>query len=379
MSRAVDTCPNCGALVTPQLSRCRQCKHYLHGTQFEGFLFEHLLPARFAASPGTGIFLIANVLYYVLMSVLAGFQNALGFSGYSRIQLGALFGPGIWEGEYWRFVTSMLAHGDLIHLAFNLYALTVVGPLIEELFDRKKMMLVYLVSGILSMVASYVFHVEISGGLGNSVGASGAVSGLIGACLIGARRRGPDGRQVAQVMLRWTVYMAIFGFLVSGIDNAAHAGGWLVGAGLAAVIPLGIVQKRSVQMALSFAVLGLLGAVVLSVGLMLAQARGMPLSFERSAYPGRLFFFTYRPPVDWDVSDEAMAFQDCQSRLKRLYAPEDGTEPTTPQQAVTQCRIATRAVPVHQSYQLLAAAYEAANDPNRAEEALRIAHRLGRR
>ena len=379
MRAPVDTCPNCGALVTPQLARCRQCKRYLHGTQVEGFLLEHLLPARLAAAPGTGVFFLAIILYYVLMALLAGFDSAVGFGSFSLTQLGSLWAPAIWEGELWRFFTSMLAHGDLLHLAFNLYALTIVGPLIEELFDRKKMMLIYLVSGVLSMVTSHTFSVEVLAQLNNSVGASGAISGLIGACLIGARRRGPDGRQVAQIMLRWTAYMAIIGFL-PGIDNAAHAGGWLVGAGLAAITPLGITQSRPVHLGLSLTILGLLSAVLVSVGLMLAQARGVPLSFERTRSPGHLLFFTLREPVEWDVSDERIAIQDCETQVKALRKHDRPGTPKSTHQAISQCRVATRAAPsphyMAHSYRLLAEAYERGGQPKHAEKAYRIAMRL---
>lgn len=379
MKTPVDTCPKCGALVTPQLARCRQCQQYLHGTQIEGFLFEHLLPARLTAAPGTGVFFLVIILYYILTTVLGGFHQAAGFTPYTLIQLGSLFGPAIREGEYWRFGTSMLAHGDLVHLAFNLYALTIVGPLIEELFDRKRMMLIFLLSGLLSMATSYVFYEEILGRLVNSVGASGAVSGLIGACLVGARRRGPEGRQVAQVMLRWTAYMAVFGFLVKGIDNAAHVGGWLVGAGLAAAMPLGIVQKRRTHMALSIGLLGLLAVLLASVGLMLTSVRGVPLSFERSASPGRLLFFTYRAPVDPRLSDELMAFHDCRDAVTARHTPDARRNPNADAKAVLQCRIASRAWPSPQAFQLLAAAHEKAGDPERASTAMRTAGRLARR
>lgn len=375
MTRDVTTCPKCGALISPNLARCRQCKHYLHGTQVEGFLLEHLLPQKLAAAPGSGIFFLLIIGYYALMVMFAGIDSAPGFSAFSTRQLGSTWAPGIWEGQYWRLVTSMFAHGGVVHLAFNLYALTIVGPLIEQLWDRKKMMVVFLVAGILSMTVSHFFYTEVMGAAYHgSVGASGAISGLIGACFVGAKRRGPDGRQVANVMLQWTAYMAIMGFAIGGIDNAAHVSGWLFGAGLAAVIPLGITKTVAMQRVLSVFVLGLLALCGLCVALMLLNLRGFPASLDRDAYPRNVFFFQYADGKEWEHSSQYTAAQDCRKVLDELT---DGAPITDDR--IYRCELAVRAHPSEGMYFALAALHERRGDAARAAKLRHVVDELRRR
>ncbi len=204
----VNSCPKCGAMIVPQLARCRQCKTYLHGTGVEAFLFEQLLPAQVQRSPGTATIGLLIFLYYGLMVALAGPDSIIGFSRFTLEQLGAVHGPSIMLGQWWRFVTSVFGHHDLLHLALNLWSLIAVGDLVERIFDKKKMMLIYLVSGVGSMIISYFWYVYATGRPAIvSAGASGAVCGLIGAAWFGARKMGSKGKEIERAMKRWSVLM----------------------------------------------------------------------------------------------------------------------------------------------------------------------------
>ncbi|MCA9556856.1 MAG: rhomboid family intramembrane serine protease, partial [Myxococcales bacterium] len=181
---------------------------------------------------------------------------------------------------------------------------TIAGPVVEEAFDRKKMMLLFGISGILSMAVSYVVYVELLGHtIHQSVGASGAISGLIGGSFVVARRMGPAGRQIEHAMWRWTVFMLVFGFVAPGVDNAAHVGGWLIGAGMALVMPVGLTQTVAAQRALSVATFGLLGLVIASVALMLMHLKGFPASLENDAEPITILGMVVKPGAEWDYSD----------------------------------------------------------------------------
>ena len=375
MTDGVDTCPKCGALITRNLARCRQCKTYLHGTQTEGFLLEHLLPPQLAASPGTGIFFLIIALYYVLMVVLAGFDSALGFSSYSLVQLGGAWSPGLYQGQYWRFVTSAFAHGGIVHIGFNLYALTIVGPLIEQAFDRKKMMLVYLAAAVLSMAFSHYVNTSWLGqGQRMSVGASGGVSGLIGACFVAAKRLGPPAQPLATAMLRWTAYMALWGFMLGGIDNAAHAGGWLIGGGLAALVPLGATRTVAANRALSVVVLAALLGVAACVALMLDAARGYPMALENDAQGQRVLVFTVSEGVEWKHSDQYQALVRCEDAAR---AVSPGAPPTDEQ--IHACELAARCAPQPALYHVLADLYAQRGDADRARTLRSVAARLGGR
>lgn len=368
----VDTCPKCGALISPNLPRCRQCGTYLHGTKLEGFIFESLLPKGLAASPGTGIIFLFVILYYLLMGVLAGPVSLIAMTPYNLDQLGSTSPPGIFLGQYWRFFTSMFGHHDLVHIAFNLYALTIAGPLVEELYDRKKMMIIYFVGGAFSMVISYIWHAEWMGyASGGSIGASGAVSALIGATLFGAVRLGPDGRFVKSVMIRWVIYMAAFGLIVAGIDNAAHAGGFLTGAALAYVTPLGNTKSVAAQKLLSVVMLVLVALVIGSTALMIDNLRGFPVSLEKDGYGRQILFFTIEEGTESDYSSQAKLFEDCAARVQRGDVSEE---------AAYACELATRAVP-HAAilYRALAHIVQAQGDEARAKKLVGVALRIERR
>jgi rhomboid protease GluP len=313
------TCPKCEALITPQLDYCRQCQTYLHGTAIEGWIFKNLLGGYMSGSPGTAVICILILLYYVLMSVLAGLDSFLGFTSFSLTQLGATHGPSILRGQYWRFMTSIFGHHDILHLAMNLWCLVTVGPLVEKIFDRKKMLILYLVAGSLSMVTSHIWYVLILGGPNTAVvsaGASGAVCGMIGAAWFGARRLGPAGKEVAGSMKRWAILMLVWGVFVPGINNAAHLGGFAFGAALSQFIPTGLTQSVKAQKILSVNVLGLLLGFFFCCGLMLTNLQGYPASFDDDMQPRSIFGQVYSDGAKPDYSAQARILRKCQELLR---------------------------------------------------------------
>ncbi len=155
--------------------------------------------------------------------------------GDSLMEAGANFGPAIRAGEYWRLVTSMFLHGGLVHLALNAWALFQLGSLFELLMGPSRMLLVYFASGIAGSLASAVFtHTP-------SVGASGAIFGLLGALIAFLlRRRGaltPQGKSILMQLVGWAVINVFFGFSTPGIDNSAHLGGCAAGLLFGFVLP----------------------------------------------------------------------------------------------------------------------------------------------
>jgi rhomboid protease GluP len=155
---------------------------------------------------------------------------------------GALVYQALWldkalvaAGEYWRLWTVTLVHGDIIHLAFNMYALWIVGPLVERWYGQIRFLVFYLACAATGSVASFVF-----GGAGVSVGASGAVFGMFGVLAAATWIHKPVDRYARGIAMQIGVLILInlaFGFANSGIDNAAHIGGLLGGLWLGAVIP----------------------------------------------------------------------------------------------------------------------------------------------
>lgn len=184
------------------------------------------------------ILLAINVLIYALTgllsllatgSLLAFFQPTAGV-----LSLGWKSNVLILNGEYWRFLTAMFLHGNLVHLFFNGYALFILGPETERIFGTPRFLAIYFLSGLAGGVASYAMSPS------PSVGASGAIFGLIGALAVffylARDILGDMGRRQLQAMVFIIVINLLIGFSAGGvIDNYAHVGG-LIGGALAGLV-----------------------------------------------------------------------------------------------------------------------------------------------
>ena len=138
------------------------------------------------------------------------------------------------DGEWWRLVTATVLHGGLVHLALNMWALWVAGTQVTRWFGNGQFLLIYWGSALAGSALSLHFSAQQA----VSVGASGAVFGVLGALLAGVvqhRDRVPKA-VVTQLLTSQGAFVAISlvqGFTRPGIDNAAHIGGLLAGAGMA--------------------------------------------------------------------------------------------------------------------------------------------------
>ncbi|GMA33102.1 rhomboid family intramembrane serine protease [Litorihabitans aurantiacus] len=140
----------------------------------------------------------------------------------------AFWGP-FAADEPWRFLTASVLHGGIWHLAFNMYALYLVGRDLERLLGRVRFLSLY----VLSALGGSVAYLLITGlDAAPTVGASGAVFGLFGAFAVMLRRFGRDSRQILVLI----GINAVIGFVLPGIAWQAHLGGLVVGAAIAAML-----------------------------------------------------------------------------------------------------------------------------------------------
>ena len=131
-------------------------------------------------------------------------------------------------GEWWRLVTSMFLHGGVLHLLFNMYGLYVAASIIEPMVGKRKMILLYMSSGVLASVASATWNEYTV-----SVGASGAIFGLFG-FLLALLSTSLFPSDIKMALLRgFAPYIALsLGLgLFMNFDNAAHLGGLFSGLG----------------------------------------------------------------------------------------------------------------------------------------------------
>jgi rhomboid protease GluP len=173
-------------------------------------------------------------LAYILIAINVALFLIVELTGSSTdhlhmINFGAKFNPLILNGEWWRFFTPMFLHFGLTHLVMNMISLYVLGPLVERLFGRIRFLIIYFISGIYGVLASFVFTDGVS------AGASGAIFGLFGALLFfGLIQKRFNVRIDLKQIIVLVLFNLGYGLLVPGIDNYAHLGG-LIGGFLIAV------------------------------------------------------------------------------------------------------------------------------------------------
>ncbi len=151
------------------------------------------------------------------------------------LQLSGFLDPRLWlkdnaaimAGEWWRLITPMLLHANLLHIGFNMYALSILGPELEVTYGNAGFLALYLVSGFTGNVASFLMTDS------PSLGASTAIFGLLAAQGIfyyrNRRVLGPGAQRAVRGIVQVAVINLIIG-LTPGIDNWGHVGGLMGGA-----------------------------------------------------------------------------------------------------------------------------------------------------
>ncbi len=238
---ATRMCTSCRALIPVSERLCPECGAVPGQRVTRGAtrVMENMLPGTMSVSSGI---LTANIALYAFSLLV---WNHLGSvlppdlrDGAWNVTLWALGGnvPGLLvQGEVWRLLSSVFLHGGALHLLFNSWALLAVGPLCEQIYGARRFATMYVLSGAGASLASAVWRAGSPWSV--SIGASGAIFGLIGiAAIWGWRRGGSVGQGIRAQMVQWAIYVLVLGFLFR-FDNAAHIGGMITGAALALVIP----------------------------------------------------------------------------------------------------------------------------------------------
>ncbi len=170
----------------------------------------------------TMVLIVINVLIYAYMTLSGKWEYI--------VNKYATYGPSIVHGkEYYRLITGAFLHANIIHLVFNCYSLYIIGTQIENFMGRWRYLVIYFVSIITASLLSIVLNNTAS------IGASGAIFGLMGALLyFGYHYRVYLGSVLKSQIIPLIILNLLIGFMNPGIDNFAHIGG-LVGGCLASV------------------------------------------------------------------------------------------------------------------------------------------------
>lgn len=178
----------------------------------------------------TYLLIALNVILYVI-PVLTNSYDVI-------INNLCVYGPLIKAGQYYRIITGAFLHGGILHLAFNCYALYVIGSQLESYLGKVRYLIIYLFSAVTASLFSMIFNSN------PSIGASGAIFGLMGALVyFGYHYRVYLGNVLKSQIIPLILFNLLIGALSTGIDNFAHIGG-LIG-GLLITSALGIKYKSS--------------------------------------------------------------------------------------------------------------------------------------
>lgn len=227
-------CPSCGKLNSVKAPVCFYCGRRNPGLWGFGPSITHLLGgmnfARIVTAVCTTAYIISLLLD--LRSALRprGVFDILAPSGTALDALG-MTGAYAWAlGRWWTLVTAIYLHGSLLHILFNLLWINQLAPAVEGLYGRSRLILIFTGAGVLGFVASNWVGVPFT------IGASGSIFGLLGAMVYYGRTRGGTfGVMVLRQYGQWALVLFVLGFLMAGVNNFAHAGGF-AGGYLAAMV-----------------------------------------------------------------------------------------------------------------------------------------------
>jgi rhomboid protease GluP len=217
-------------------------------------------------------------MYMMILAVNVGvylLQLAQGEAGMNSLEQmlrwGANVAPLTLTGDPRRLFTSMFLHAGLLHLALNMYMLYGVGAVAERTFGSVRFTLIYLLAGLFGGLLSALWYADRSAQLVVSVGASGALMGIAGACLAHwcvVDRKGQSQEALAMrgPLLQTIGLTLAMGFFLPVVDNAAHVGGVVAGAVLGALFALaGMLRHVGARALAGLAICGA-ALVVLAIG-----------------------------------------------------------------------------------------------------------------
>jgi membrane associated rhomboid family serine protease len=264
-------CSNCGRPIcpdcmtsTPVGMRCPECAG-------ERTQVRRVGSGGFAggAEPATYVLIGLNVIAFVAQ-VMAGGGGAASLEGGGElIRDGGLNAYAVdVQGEWWRVVTSGFLHAGPLHLLLNMFALYILGSLLEPAVGTARFIGIYVVSLLAGSCGALLLDPNEL-----TVGASGAVFGLMAGGFVMARRRGLE--DLASQIGLYVVINLVFTFSVPNISVGGHLGG-LAGGALAALVVAWFEQRRMRRpLAAELAVLGVL-AIAAAAGCLVAAASGVP-------------------------------------------------------------------------------------------------------
>ena len=281
-------CPRCMTAASVGF-QCPECVSEGHRTvrQARTIYGGKVRPNASRMGPVTTTLIVVNVVLFFATS--AGGLNFASGGGTSSLFVHlALIPPAVAHGQWYRLVTSMFLHFNVIHIAFNMYALFLIGPPLEAALGRVRYITLYFLAGIGGSILSLLNGPIVS----EAAGASGAIFGLFAAFYIVARRQ---GWQTNAIVLTIALNLVLSFSFSSEIDWRGHVGGLIIGGAVMAIlayVPRGP-QRNQIQ------ALGIVAIAVVLAGAGFLGAHHVSSTCDKAEQAGTPtggFCFAFDPP-----------------------------------------------------------------------------------
>ncbi len=221
-------CPNCRKLINVDDERCPYCNTYRPGLWGIGPALRNVFGVH---ADVVSMLVIACVGLYAISLVVdlqnvrsQGMMRFLSPSSKALYALGMTGGAAWYSGFWWTLLTATYLHGGLLHIAFNVMWIRSLGPECIENFGKARFFSIFTLSG----VGGFLFSNVVGGA--PTIGASAAIFGLLGALVAWGRRRGGvAGQAISSQMWMYAGVLFVIGFVMPGVNNLAHFGGFVSG------------------------------------------------------------------------------------------------------------------------------------------------------
>ncbi len=219
-------CPSCGNLISTEEKACPICgaKHpnlFGLGPYISRMFGQQIDILSLIPTACIALYVLSLVLD--LGAALTTQGGIFGMLSPGRRPL-ILLGMTGYGGGWWTSITAIYLHGSLLHIIFNFMWIRQLGPEVGNLYGPARFFIIFTVGGVVGFILSNL----LSGA--PTIGASGAIFGLLAALIVyGRNHQGSVAAMMTRQLWQWAILMFIFGFMMSGVNNIAHLGGFIGG------------------------------------------------------------------------------------------------------------------------------------------------------
>ena len=255
-------CSRCGKLIGINEPTCPFCGAWRPGLYgwapiIQRVVGRHLDLISLIVTTCIALYVVALLLQPEAIMQPRGMLSLLSPGTRALYQLGMTGGIAWQLGWWWTLFTAIYLHGGVLHILFNVMWIRNLGPAVTDVFGPGRAFVLFNVAGAFGFLVSNVMSPA------PSIGASGSIFGLLAALIVYGRRRGSP--MMSQQLWQWAIVLFVFGFLMPGINNWAHAGGFAggwVGAYLMGLIDEQRESTSMLMLALAFIAITAVGIVL---------------------------------------------------------------------------------------------------------------------